>query len=61
MTYNASELPAGLTLNSSKGASSGTAVVEAAAPEPDCVIVRDKDGTSSTGQSITWSGPTPPD
>ncbi len=55
MSYSASGLPDGLSLNSSTGLLSGTVAADAATSTPYTVTVRASDGTSSSSQTFTWT------
>ncbi len=55
MSYSASGLPDGLSLNSSTGLLSGTVAADAASSTPYTVTVRASDGTSSSSQTFTWT------
>ncbi len=54
LTYSASGLPSGLSINSSTGVISGT-ITAAASSTPYSVTVTAGDGTSSVSQSFNWS------
>ena len=54
LTYSASGLPSGLTINSSSGLISGTLTSTADASSPYHVTVNATDGTYSDSQSFTW-------
>ncbi len=66
MTYSAVGLPAGLSINTSTGAITGTISVNASANGPYNVTVTASDGTYSASQTFTWTVnnpiafPTPP-
>jgi hypothetical protein len=55
LTYNASGLPAGLSLNATTGLLSGTLAAGDAANGPYTVDVSVSNGTVSTSQSFTWT------
>lgn len=55
LTYNASGLPAGLSLNPTTGLISGTIAAGAAANGPYTVNVSVSNGTDSASQSFTWT------
>jgi hypothetical protein len=55
LSYSASGLPSGLTINSSTGVVSGTIAVGADSGSPYTVTVTANDGTVSVSQSFTWT------
>ena len=55
MTYSATSLPAGLSLNASTGILSGTISTSADANSPYTVIITASDGAYSASQTITWA------
>jgi hypothetical protein len=55
LTYSASGLPPGLSLDSATGVISGTISAGAAAAGPYTVTVAASDGTASTSQTFTWT------
>jgi hypothetical protein len=55
LTYSASSLPAGLSINSSTGVISGTISSTADSASPYASTVRVSDGTYSTSQTFTWT------
>lgn len=54
MTYSATDLPAGLTLNTSTGLISGTLPTNAVSNTPYLVTVTVSDGTNSDSQTFGW-------
>jgi hypothetical protein len=55
LTYSASGLPTGLSVNSSSGVISGTIANTANSGSPFSVTVTASDGSSSASQSFTWT------
>jgi len=55
LTYSASNLPSGLTINSSTGLISGTVAAGANSHSPFAVIVMVSDGTNSNSQAFSWT------
>jgi hypothetical protein len=55
LTYTASGLPSGLTINSSSGLISGTISSSAASATPYAVTVTANDGTSTSSQTFYWT------
>jgi hypothetical protein len=55
LTYDAVNLPAGLSINPTTGLISGTIAAGAAATGSFAVAVSVSDGTAATGQSFTWT------
>src|SRR5207253_766731 len=55
LTYSASALPAGLSINSSTGIISGTISSTADSASPYASTVTVSDGTYSTSQTFTWT------
>jgi len=55
LSYSASGLPSGLSINSSTGLISGTIAANAATANPYAVTVTASDGSASNSQSFHWS------
>jgi hypothetical protein len=55
LSYSATGMPSGLTINSSTGIISGTIAVGADTGSPYAVTVTANDGTVSVSQSFTWT------
>ncbi len=55
MSYSASGLPGGLSINNSTGLISGTLASGAASGTPYDVTVTANDGTSSSSQTFAWT------
>ncbi len=54
LTYSASGLPAGLSIDSGSGLISGTVSAGAAASGPYSITITDTDGTNSASQNFDW-------
>jgi hypothetical protein len=55
LTYSATGLPSGLTINSTSGLISGTISTSAASATPYAVTVTANDGTSTSSQTFYWT------